>query len=578
MIIVFPSHPPGASGRKAVNYLVNKKDRGVEAEVLRGDPGQTIDLIESLEFKHTYTFGVCSFEPGREVSPEIERDVMDRFENAAFAGLDKDQYNILWVKHTDKAHHELHFIVPRVELSTGRAFNIAPPGSIAYFNALGDSINFEYGFADPRAGTRRRELALPQHGEKLRAEAERLAGVSKMAPRMVLHERLVEFAEKNRSKGLTREDLVAHLKEEGMEVPRVGDKYITVRIPGTDTKWRLKGAMYEKGWDSSKLRSLERDDTVRTGAQPEKARDARVLLEEMKHKRAAHNLERYGRGLDARLVKEQLQDQLVLQKLRETELRLPAGHKNREQVNKIFETEKNLLGIKALDALNGISYALTLKGSKKKKALTDAMERKQQVFKEVEAFRKPADPQKQVEALLGSSLPGVVARAESRNQARELVTRHVERQLGRTPGRDEVIAELEKSGFRVTRKGEGYLAIENPLNGERLRLKGGFYSLEAQSQKLIARVQGLGALTPAKERGAGEDGGFKERLSKDLDGLEQGLERLDRESEQAVERLSRFESRGLGFEEAMDLLDEVVVQDEGPAPRKKRKKREQDRD
>lgn len=53
---------------------------------------------------------------------------MDDFEKLAFAGMQPDQYNILWVRHSHANHHELHFVIPRVELSTGKAFNAFPPG------------------------------------------------------------------------------------------------------------------------------------------------------------------------------------------------------------------------------------------------------------------------------------------------------------------------------------------------------------------------------------------------------------------------------------------------------------------
>jgi hypothetical protein len=43
-----------------------------------------------------------------------------------FPGLDKDQYQILWVQHQDKVNQtqetrlELNFVIPNVELSTGK--------------------------------------------------------------------------------------------------------------------------------------------------------------------------------------------------------------------------------------------------------------------------------------------------------------------------------------------------------------------------------------------------------------------------------------------------------------------------
>ncbi|MEB6138371.1 nuclease, partial [Klebsiella pneumoniae] len=67
--------------------------------VLRGSPKATEQLIDSLDFKHKYTSGVLSFAPNEKVTKEMEQALIDRFEAVAFAGLESDQYNILWVRH-----------------------------------------------------------------------------------------------------------------------------------------------------------------------------------------------------------------------------------------------------------------------------------------------------------------------------------------------------------------------------------------------------------------------------------------------------------------------------------------------
>ncbi|MDE9571774.1 relaxase/mobilization nuclease domain-containing protein, partial [Xenorhabdus bovienii] len=83
----------------------------------------------------------------------------DRFEALAFAGLGSDQYNILWVRHSHAGHHELHFVTPRVELSTGKSLNIRPPGEASKraFDDFRSEINARYGLADPEDPHRVRE-------------------------------------------------------------------------------------------------------------------------------------------------------------------------------------------------------------------------------------------------------------------------------------------------------------------------------------------------------------------------------------------------------------------------------------
>lgn len=115
MIVGFSKHGTGG-GRGPTQYMTDEKRAGRENAppvVLRGDAEQTRQLIDSLEFKHKYTSGVLSFAAGEEITPEMEQAIMDRFESVAFAGLEPDQYDILWVRHTHAGHHELHFVTPQ---------------------------------------------------------------------------------------------------------------------------------------------------------------------------------------------------------------------------------------------------------------------------------------------------------------------------------------------------------------------------------------------------------------------------------------------------------------------------------
>lgn len=136
--------------------------RDPRPEIMRGDPEITRKLIDSLAFKYKYTSGVVSFHKDDNPSEAELKEVMDRFEEVAFAGLEKDQYNILWVKHEHEGNVELHMIVPRVELSTQKSLNIAPPGHEKVFNALRDTFNLTKNWADPADPERRRNLSFTE--------------------------------------------------------------------------------------------------------------------------------------------------------------------------------------------------------------------------------------------------------------------------------------------------------------------------------------------------------------------------------------------------------------------------------
>jgi hypothetical protein len=133
MIVGFSKHGTGA-GRGPVNYLTSplNPDRTARIPpplVLRGHPELVQRLIDSLAFTYKYTSGVLSFaELPEAITPEMCERIMNSFERVAFAGLHPDQYAILWAQHRHAGRMELNFLIPRIELFTGKSLNIAPPG------------------------------------------------------------------------------------------------------------------------------------------------------------------------------------------------------------------------------------------------------------------------------------------------------------------------------------------------------------------------------------------------------------------------------------------------------------------
>ncbi|MCG7493061.1 relaxase/mobilization nuclease domain-containing protein [Thalassobius sp. Cn5-15] len=123
--------------------------RQVLPEVIAGDPNLTCHLIDSNTRKWRYTSGVVAFHVDDDPYDNQQAAVMQDFEKAAFAGLEGDQANILWVRHQHMGNVELHFLIPRVELYGNRSFNPAPPGSEPYFNALRDYWNAREDWVSP---------------------------------------------------------------------------------------------------------------------------------------------------------------------------------------------------------------------------------------------------------------------------------------------------------------------------------------------------------------------------------------------------------------------------------------------
>ena len=99
MLIKFTGGGRGG-GRSVAEYLTREEGRGhAPPEVVRGDMDRTRDLIDSIERKWSYTHGVLSFAP-EDRPTEQQEFAMDAFERLAFAGLDREQYDITWVRHS----------------------------------------------------------------------------------------------------------------------------------------------------------------------------------------------------------------------------------------------------------------------------------------------------------------------------------------------------------------------------------------------------------------------------------------------------------------------------------------------
>lgn len=261
--------------------------RSPRPEVLAGDSERTIHLIDTCRHAWTYTSGVISFERGDAPSDEQQREAIQLFEELAFAGLQDHQFDCLWVSHTHMGRVELHFVVPRQELTTGNSMNIARPGHEPQFDALADMLNQRYAWADPRDPKRRQD-----------------AKKSKEAPtraksREGLHEQLFELIEE----GLIsdRSTLIAALHEMGWETPRLGKKYITAFDPENNERFRLKGAIFDENWtvEATVEAALASEDD---GERRPSARLAGFGAGELHqryqracNKRAAYNLSRYRR-------------------------------------------------------------------------------------------------------------------------------------------------------------------------------------------------------------------------------------------------------------------------------------------
>ena len=256
-------------------------------EVLRGTPDQTRHLIDASTNKWSYTAGVISFVENDAPNEDAQQEVIDRFEELAFAGLEADQYDCLWVRHVHEGNVELHFCTPRLELTEGKSLNIAPPGHEAAFNSLRDLLNQQHHWADPLEPDRAREF------KPVRESAERAEARSAIIG--AIYDQI--------DGGLItdRPTMINFLEDAGFEVTRRAEKSISIRDPEFTKPFKLEGVLTHEHWTPERHEEIAADRQAGTDANRPRRLDEipheQLCAELARHieKRETYNRDRYGR-------------------------------------------------------------------------------------------------------------------------------------------------------------------------------------------------------------------------------------------------------------------------------------------
>ena len=234
MIVKFLGNKGGGSASATIDYLLGKDRDRPGAVLLSGDPELTQRLADNLDFQNRYTVGVLSFEESN-LQEQQKEAIMQSFEETLLAGLERDQYDITWIEHTDKGRLELNFVIPNVELSTGKRlqpyFDQADRPLVENWKQV---INFEYGLTDPHA---------PEKAQAIKTLN------SQNLPQSVkeIKEQIGTAIAEQISNGniQNRQDVVATLKGAGFEIARETDRSISIKNPDGKRNIRLEGVIYE---------------------------------------------------------------------------------------------------------------------------------------------------------------------------------------------------------------------------------------------------------------------------------------------------------------------------------------------
>ena len=232
MIIKFHNRVVGR-GSGPVGYLLGRDGNREGATLDRGSPAVIEALIDSSPYAKKYTSGVLSFAEAD--LPRATKDkLMSDFEKALLPGLEGNQYAVLWVEHRDKGRLELNFVVPNIELQSGKRlqpyFHKADNPRLDAWRTV---VNGELKLHDPDDPLNRQAVITPKdlpRGHKEAAQAItdgllRMAGAGEIQ---------------------SRDDVRKALQGAGFSVVRETKNSLSIADPDGGRNIRLKGVLYEQ--------------------------------------------------------------------------------------------------------------------------------------------------------------------------------------------------------------------------------------------------------------------------------------------------------------------------------------------
>ena len=243
MIVDFFRHGSGLS-KGCLDYLLGEDREREHAQVLSGDIELTAQLIDSSPFAKKYTSGCLSFYE-HDLSDQDKQKIMQNFEECLLPGLDKDRYQILWVQHQDKINQdtgetrlELNFVIPNVELSTGKRLQpFYAPVDLDRVDLFKQITNTKHSLYDPDDPEHRQlflnKKNLPKDIKDFKAQ---------------LHQRVYRAV--SNGEVADRQELVQWLESNQINVTRQVKNSISIENPyeGAKRPIRLEGEIYEQGF------------------------------------------------------------------------------------------------------------------------------------------------------------------------------------------------------------------------------------------------------------------------------------------------------------------------------------------
>ena len=223
-------------------------------EVLRGDATTFNAICDSSPHLWKYTSGVIACSKDDAPTDEQIKEVLNDFEQHAFAGLDPSQYHLFAVLHTDDdGSKHIHVLTPRIDIESGKSLNIAPPGHEKHFDSLRDYFNTKYQWSRPDDLLLMRTTQEPNHIVKLNKQAKKILSSQELEtlPKKQFCKAIDNYVQTllKTQTVENRADIVACITQlDGIDSIKPSREFLTVTL-NNGKKHRLKGDFYHEQFE-----------------------------------------------------------------------------------------------------------------------------------------------------------------------------------------------------------------------------------------------------------------------------------------------------------------------------------------
>ena len=225
------------------------RDSREHANLLRGDPEETTEIINGLGFSQIYTAGCLSFdgEETQRVDDQLKQKLMADFERSLFGDFDRSRISGYWVEHTDKKDPrnglerlELNFVFANVDLQTGKNLTVyLHKIDQSRINDFRDLSVLKHDLSDPNAPERKQTSVISINQSQNQKDL-----------KQAIDNYLIELASQNKLPD--HQAVKQALTDLGLEITATKNKSISIKNPdATKTRpIRLTGAFYEQQYSA----------------------------------------------------------------------------------------------------------------------------------------------------------------------------------------------------------------------------------------------------------------------------------------------------------------------------------------